>query len=44
MLFVLRYGCCSGIVIQGDSEEELPERLLAAISFTKLDLEVRTKL
>ena len=33
-----------GIVIQGEEEAELPEKMLACVSFHKIDLDVRKKL
>jgi len=33
-----------GIVIQAEDESELPEKLLACVSFHKIDVEVRRKL
>jgi hypothetical protein len=38
------YSTNLGIVIQGENEDELPERLLACIQLNKLDLDIRTKL
>ena len=33
-----------GIVIQGESPEELPERVLAAVALNRIDVDVRSKL
>jgi hypothetical protein len=34
----------AGIVIQGESESELPERLVACVALKNVDLSLRTKL
>jgi hypothetical protein len=33
-----------GIVIQGEDRSELPEKMLACVSFNKINIEVRQKL
>jgi len=34
----------AGLIIQGESSEELPEKLLACIQLDKVDLDVRSEL
>lgn len=33
-----------GLILQGESEEELPEKLLACIQLDKVDLDIRSDL
>lgn len=36
--------CVLGVVIQGESEAELPERVLACITLNKIDIDATMKL
>lgn len=42
--YAKQFICNLGVVIQGESEEELPERMFCTLSMNKLDLDIRRKL
>jgi hypothetical protein len=33
-----------GVIVQGEDEDELPEKMLACVSFHKIDIDVRRRL
>jgi hypothetical protein len=42
--YAKQFICNLGVVIQGETDDELPERMLCTLSINKVDMDVRRKL